>query len=660
MKNKIKLIMAAFIGCILILSGTMPASAAGALTMAVSSGSVAAGETVTITAYAKNAAGDDVTSDMTITYDSAKLEYVSATGTNASGGGGTVKATGTEISVKFKAISSGDAYVKVEGAALTAAGAHIMVSGTAAGSTTTETGTTATTSTNLSGDNSLSSLSVSPGTLSPAFKSSTTQYTVSVGSDVNELQVTPVTSNSKAEIVSITGNTGLQTGQNTVTILVKAENGTEASYKITVTKGEGGAAASTDNTTVETSAEAQTTEGTENVIPQDNGMIMIDGVGYTISEDFSEEQIPENFTRTDFEYKGAPYQGVIFDYGHLGMYYLVNSAGEGKFFIYDADRDKFYPYVRLNSGEHFIILMVVPNGAIPPADYEETTLTLADSTVVPAYKFAGEVEQEILNFETTEAGVAGSDFFIFYGMDATGVSGWYQYDTKQGTYQRFNEEYRGETDSGEDYDSLLASYNELSERHKETKVKDRRLIAVLIFVSVVLCIIIINLILKIRDKKDEDDDDYDAYERKTAKNKSVRKEYKKVKAPKKEDYYYDDDEDDDVFDGFEAEPKVMKRTSKPSRPQSAERIQQSVKTQSAERVQQPVKTKNEEELERLLRAQQSVRPQNVERAQQPARSQQLSGVQQPVRPQKPEKVQNRPSVQEEDDFDLEFIDLNDL
>ena len=71
-------------------------------------------------------------------------------------------------------------------------------------------------------------------------------------------------------------------------------------------------------------------------------------------------------------------------------------------------------------------------------------------------------------------------------MDDTGVAGWYQYDSKQGTYQRLNEEAVVSDDGSENYDTLLESYNSLSERYKTTKASDRRIIAVLIFVSVVL------------------------------------------------------------------------------------------------------------------------------------------------------------------------------
>lgn len=591
MRNKIKIAIATCIGCILLLGGALTVFAAGSLTIAVSSSTVAQGDTMTVTVYAVGANNEEVTADMNITYDSARLEYVSASGGNASGGGGTVKATGSTVDVKFKAIASGDAYVKAEGATLTAAGTHITVSGSSSPSSAADEKTE--TNTALSGDNSLSSLKISPGTLSPAFKGSTTNYTATVGSDVNEITVTPVTSNSKATVESITGNTNLKSGENVISILVKAENGTEAAYKITVTKTDTAANSDTDTTdTVSDSTTDQTdTSGTEDAQASAAGdAIVIDGVTYRISDDFSDSDIPEGFIRADFEYKGAPHKGISYEHGHLGMYYLVNDAGEGRFFVYDADRDGFYPYVRLSSGEHYIILMVVPNGVIPPENYEETTLTLDGSVAVQAYQYAGETDEEILNFDNTEAvegtetanGTAASgyksDFYIFYGMDDTGVSGWYQYDIQQGTYQRLNEEAVGSSDNKESYQSLLDSYNELSDRHKATKAKDRRLIAVLIFISVVLLIIIVNLILKLRDQgDDEDDDDHDMeFENKkqNRKEKPVRAGKMKFFKPEDDSDFYEDDSED-IMGEFEDEPVISVRKNR-----KKEKITKERKTES--------------------------------------------------------------------------------
>lgn len=566
--------------CVFLIGAAHTVFGAGTLTVALSSSTVKTGDTVTVTVYAAGADNSEVTADMNITYDSSKLEYVSSSASNASGGGGTVKASASELDIKFKAIGSGDAYVKAEGATLTAAGAHITVSGTSA--TTSESEDAAETDTAKSGDNSLSSVTISPGTLSPAFKGSVTEYTAEVGSSVNEITVNPVTSNSKATVVSVSGNKDLKEGKNIIEILVKAENGNEATYRITVTKGTA-VQASSENPVSDNETQGETPEeGDDTLNPPVSGdpsAVVIDGVNYTISSTISDDVIPEGFSRADFEYKGAPYQGIMFDSGYLGMYYLVNEAGEGKFFIYDANRDRFYPYVRLQNGEHFIILMVVPNGVIPPDNYEETTLTIGEVSNISAYQYAGDEDKEIVKVEDENGEITSngtSDFYIFYGMDATGISCWYQYDIKQGTYQRFNEEAVSSGNTKEEYESLSKSYKELDERQKATKAKDRRWIAILIFVSVVLLIVIVNLVMKIRELKLGDDEDEEEVKpartikhvksskvskpsKPVKKARPQRETYKKIEEPKEEETYF---YDDDLFDEFEDDPGILSRNNR--------------------------------------------------------------------------------------------------
>lgn len=591
MRNKkIKFFISACIGCMLFWGLALTVFAAGALSIAVSSGTVKTGETVTVTVYAENANGEEATADMSITYDSSKLEYVSSSSSGASGGGGTVKVSGSDVDIKFKALTAGDAYVKAEGVAVTAAGTHITVSGTG---NTDDAGTSGT----KSGDNSLSSLKLSHGTLSPSFKGSVTEYTAEVGSDISEITVTPVTSNSKATVESITGNKDLKSGTNVITVLVKAENGTTASYKITVTKKDTPQTSSGNEAPSDTPEEGTAGDGGTDAadMPTGSDTVAIDGVNYKISGEFPAEAIPEGFSTADFEYKGTPYKGIMFNKGYLGMYYLVDEAGKGEFFIYDSNRDSFYPYVRLNCGEHYIILMTVPNGVIPPDNYEQAVLTIGETSSIPAYQYTGGEDKEIvkIDVEGQETEVGGqSDFYIFYGMDETGITCWYQYDTLQGTYQRYNEEALSSADTSEDYETLAASYKELDERQKSTRVKDRRIIAVMIFVSVVLLIIIINLLLKVRDLKADEDEAYEeerpkrrtepVHVRKPAKPvkkaRPARKTYRKIQEVQEDTDFYEGD-DEDVIDEFEEEPSVLGRSR---RPKKKEKTVKTRKSESAD------------------------------------------------------------------------------
>lgn len=98
----------------------------------------------------------------------------------------------------------------------------------------------------LSSDASLSSLSLSSGTLSPAFSSGTGSYTATVANNVPSVTLTPIASSSGASIKvnsatvasgSASGAQTLNVGSNTLTILVTAQDGaTTKSYSVAVTR----------------------------------------------------------------------------------------------------------------------------------------------------------------------------------------------------------------------------------------------------------------------------------------------------------------------------------------------------------------------------------------------------------------------------------------
>ena len=84
----------------------------------------------------------------------------------------------------------------------------------------------------------LKALTIEGYTTKPTFKASTLSYTLEVANDVNELTINAEADDSKAK-VSIDGNKDFKEGENKVTITVKAEDGTEKTYELSVTKAKG-------------------------------------------------------------------------------------------------------------------------------------------------------------------------------------------------------------------------------------------------------------------------------------------------------------------------------------------------------------------------------------------------------------------------------------
>ncbi len=229
----------AFLAALLLLIQTgMPMqvfAAEGKLSIAVSARTVNVGDTVTVTLSATGPNNEKATADMEFTYNTSTFSFESCGAPGYTGGaGGTVKASGGMVTVKLKAIAEGDCGLKVTGSngkikasgeelsKMVAAGVVIQAGAGAASAG--------------SSDNSLSALSLSAGELSPAFVYSTTSYTAEVPYETTSVDVNATPSHSNAKVESITGNTDLQVGENTISVTVTAENGSKAVYKIVVTR----------------------------------------------------------------------------------------------------------------------------------------------------------------------------------------------------------------------------------------------------------------------------------------------------------------------------------------------------------------------------------------------------------------------------------------
>ncbi len=189
-----------------------------------------------------------------ITYDSTKLEFVSATSSISGWLVDTAKGTDkinfvgydnmppsntkyqdTEIfKVVFKVISVTNGNTTVTATNIkgsTSAGESLAADPTSKTITIGDPAPTVT----KSNDATLSNLTAGGYTLSPAFNKDQTSYKVSVPNDVTSLNVTATPNDSKAT-VSVSGNGNLSVGKNNIIVEVKAEDGTKKTYTIEVTR----------------------------------------------------------------------------------------------------------------------------------------------------------------------------------------------------------------------------------------------------------------------------------------------------------------------------------------------------------------------------------------------------------------------------------------
>lgn len=529
MKKKLGVIITLLTLCICLMTPQMHAKAAsGKTTIAVSASSLNIGQTVTVTAKALSASGDSAYANMVLTYDAGILEFVSCNATYG-GGGGSISVASDSFSVTLKAIAAGKASISLSATdgvifstaeeldSMAGSSTSVTVKNEAAGSngnagngSSSGTGSNNNTGSNtaaLSADNSLKALTISPGTLSPAFKGSTTKYTATVDNSVTSIAVSATPVNEKATIESVTGNTNLAVGANVVQIVVKAENGTTATYKITVTRQAAGTTGSETTTTGgengdDGNGDSETPEDTEEVdtteTPVSAADVVINNTTYHIADNFTEEQIPADFTEATVNFRGTECRGLTFDKGTISLIYLETDnvdATTGRFFIYDETRDVVYDFMKFTAGESsYVIPLLAPLDSVLPESYVQVSLQMPENTVMTAYQLPAEDGEE------------ASDFYIFYAVNQDGTEGWYQYDAAEGTYQRVNGNITETADSSsDDLAALQSEYDELSKKYKDAKSFSRNMIAVLIFVLAIAVVIILNIMLFGRKKKGKDE-----------------------------------------------------------------------------------------------------------------------------------------------------------
>lgn len=260
--------------------------------------------------------------DIVLAYDASALEFVS--GTNAEGGAGAVRVHGDggtpgagsmTFTLQFKALASGSSKISVTSQEIYDSNSK-LVTVDHQGDATVTVGALET----ASKDATLKSLKVSPGSLSPAFSPDVDTYAVTVGTDVDKLVISADTTDENAANV-ISGNEGLQMGENRVTCKVTAQDGeTTKEYVITVTKAEGG-----DSTPASADADQQVkmeiTRRTITILPPDDSV-----------------KVPDGFKATTINIDGHKVQGWVWGADKDPQYcvvYGMNEAGEKNLYRYD-------------------------------------------------------------------------------------------------------------------------------------------------------------------------------------------------------------------------------------------------------------------------------------------------------------------------------------
>lgn len=400
---------------------------------------------------------------------------------------------------------------------------------------------------------SLSSLVISAGTLSPEFSAATKDYTATVDYSCSSLAVTANPADSKASVTSVTGNDSLEVGENTVSVVVTAEDGSTSTYNIVVTR--------------------RAEDDPENADKQDNWKKFdINGTEWTMVNDIPEDVVPEGFEHSKTVIDGLEYNTLHGTFGDITLVYLQSESGNG-LFVYDAAQNAAYEYVRINSESHFIVVLL-PKVDDVPEGYNEVSLSIEGKGVATAYQTKAEKKDD-----------QTKDFYLVYAINDNGESGWYTYDSVDGTYMRT--ELSTPTVAQEENDAVK------SELVPGIANKYLVLAAILILVIIILALLLLVVVVKNKKRTANDEDDDEDDEEDDTKELDIEDNDIEDNAIEDDTIAEDNEENSDEENDIEANDDAQE----PAEESQIDEIQEPVEESQTDEIQEPAEESQTDEIQ---------------------------------------------------------------
>ena len=238
-------------------------------------------------------------------------------------------------------------------------------------------------------NNNLKSLSVEGYTLSPEFNQDTLEYTVELEASVEKIMVNAEKADSYASI-SGGGEIAVSEGDNRIEIKVTSETGKEKVYVI--------------NAVVKDSNPITTT---------------VENKKLTVVKKASSLTKPDLFEETKIKINEMEVPAFYNEATKTTLVGLRDENGKIELYIYDQDKNSYQKYLTL-IGTEFHLIQKEAKGI--PEGYQKVTKKIDD-------------------IEYTAYQKDKSDFLLLYGtILENGNEGWYSYDTKEKTLQRYNKD----------------------------------------------------------------------------------------------------------------------------------------------------------------------------------------------------------------------------
>ena len=215
-------------------------------------------------------------------------------------------------------------------------------------------------------------------------------------------------------------------------------------------------------------------------------IVDIDGVSYTFSDTIPDSEIPEGFMATTLEYAGSQHRVVKQENTGVTLAYLLDGNKEGKFFMYVEENATFAPFEQIEISKTTTI----------------TVLSYVENVTLPEPYIMTTVPINGVDFPAWQNGEKPS-LCILYALNTAGEKSFYQYDSEESTYQRF--EVPAEKAEEKVDTSLVGKLNEAMGEHLDMVIIGVG-VALILFV-----LVIIILSVKLYNRNAELDEIYDEY-----------------------------------------------------------------------------------------------------------------------------------------------------
>lgn len=466
------------------------------LYIALSDTTVKIGDTITVSVTVP--AG--VSATVNLTYPTDLLTYSSASDT-ASANAGTVSMTigsygssnkrsvGT---VTFQAKSSGKAtFSAVAPIAGNQEGDRVSVTGASASvNIKNETGDDEENgdNANKSSDNSLSSLTLSAGKLSPAFKYNITNYTAEVENNVTSVVVSAKANNENATVESVKGGEKLVVGSNKIQIVVKAENGVTATYVVNVTR----KAAGDDDKQKDSEKDEQQDGDLSQQYYEINGQKLYPATS------IPKEVVPQDFEQGTMKLWEKDYPYLYNDKigSQICLLYLVdeNKENGALYMVMDSAPYEAYPYVSFSSEFGYIVVVPDADETTLPAGYKAGTLDIEGKGSIGAYYYG------------KDKGVC-----LVYAVNNEGNYGWYLYDVNERTYMR----YLGNSEADREeiqVPGTEAQSGDVQKLESQNRMIFWAFLIVVLFLLIVIVILVLSRRNRLEHPEEEEFDEFDDFD----------------------------------------------------------------------------------------------------------------------------------------------------